>query len=112
MGVAVLEALFGNPNVEKILFYLLRFKEGYARGMALSFGEAVSPLQKQLKRLERGGIIVSRLVGRTRVFQINPRYPFRMELEVFLDKAFGALSTPQVQKYYTLRTRPRRQGKP
>src|ERR1700722_8289021 len=108
----MLEALFGNPNIEKILFYLLRFEEGYARGMALSFGEAVSPLQNQLNRVERGGVIVSRLVGRTRVFKINPRYPFQTELRSFLVKAFGAIPGPQVEKYYTLRTRPRRQGKP
>jgi hypothetical protein len=108
----VLEALFGNPNIEKILFYLLRFDEGYARGMAIGMGVPLSPLQQQLKRLERGGIVVSRLVGRTRVFQINPRYPFREELKAFLGKAFGAVPDAQVQKYFTRRTRPRRKGKP
>ena len=108
----MLEALFGNPNVEKILFYLLRFDEGYARGIATSFGAPLSPMQQQLKRLERGGLIVSRLVGRTRVFQMNPRYPFRKELEAFLSKAFEAVPEAQVQRFYVKRTRPRRTGKP
>lgn len=108
----MLEALFGNPNVEKILFYLLRFREGYARGIAANFGVSLSPIQQQLKRLERGGIIVSRSAGRTRLFQLNPRYPFRNELEAFLNVSFRSLPEIQARKLYTRRTRPRRQGKP
>ncbi|HTB21930.1 MAG TPA: winged helix-turn-helix domain-containing protein [bacterium] len=108
----MLEALFGNPNVEKILFYLLRFREGYARGIASNFGSPLSPIQQQLKRLERGGIVVSRLAGRTRLFQLNPRYPFRKDLEALLNTSFSSLPNAQIEDLYTRRTRPRRQGKP
>jgi hypothetical protein len=106
------EALFGNPNVEKILFYLLRFQEGYARGIASNFKTSLSPIQQQLKRLERGGILVSRLAGRTRIFQLNPRYPFLRELEALLHVSFRSLPGQQVQQLYVRRTRPRRSGKP
>ena len=108
----MLEALFGNLNVERVLFYLLRNGQAYPRAMAQALGSTLSPIQKQLARLEAGGVVVSRLLGRTRVYQINPRYPFRKELEAFLEKAFQALPEGQAQKLYSARNRPRRQGKP
>jgi hypothetical protein len=106
------EALFGNQNVEKVLFYLLNNGEAYPRALALALGASLSPIQKQLQRLEAGGIVVSRLVGRTRVFQINPRYAFKGELEALLAKAFKTLPDSQVRGIYARRSRPRRSGKP
>ena len=108
----MLESLFGNVNVEKVLFYLQRFGQGYARGIALDLRVPPTPIQQQLRRLERGGVIVSRMAGRTRLYELNPAYPFRDVLGAFLKKAFQALPEAQVQKFYTRRTRPRRQGKP
>lgn len=108
----MLEAVFGNANIEKVLFYLLRYGQGYARGIATAFETPLSPIQMQLGRLERGGVVVSRLAGRTRIYEMNPRYPFRRELEAFLNRAFLALPEAQVKKYYSNRSRPRRQGKP
>jgi hypothetical protein len=108
----VLEALFGNGNIERVLFYLLRNGEAYPSGMAMAFGSTVTPIQRQLARLEAGNVVASRLVGRTRVYQINPRYPFKKELEAFLEKAFQALPHAQARKIYAHRNRPRRPGKP
>ena len=111
MEAAVLEALFGNPNVERVLFFLLRQGEGYPSVIARNFGQALSVMQKQLARLEAGGIVVSRMVGRTRVYQINPRYPFKRELEAFLERAFAAVPPEDVRKFFTRRSRPRKPGK-
>ncbi len=108
----MLEALFGNQNIERVLFYLLRNGEAYASAMATAFGSTTTPIQRQLARLESGNVVVSRLIGRTRVYQINPRYPFKKELELFLEKAFQALPEGQAQKIYARRNRPRRAGKP
>ena len=44
----------------------------------------ISVFQKQLRRLERGGVLVSSTKGRTRLFQMNPVYPFARELEALL----------------------------
>lgn len=108
----MLEALFGNQNVERVLFYLLNNGDAYPRALAASLETSLSPIQKQLKRLELGGVVVSRLVGKTRVYQINPRFAFRAELEALLRKAFKALPESQVRGIYSRRSRPRRQGKP
>jgi len=108
----MLESLFGNIVVEKILFFLNTYGEGYPLGMAKTFGVPVNRIQQQLKRLEEGGIVVGRLAGRVRLYTFNPRYPFLNELKAFISKAYEFLPEEKKEKYYRLRTRPRRAGKP
>ena len=108
----MLEALFGNVTVEKILYYLSVYGDGYAKQMADLFGIPVNGIQQQLKRLEDGSVLVSQLKGKTRLYQFNPRYPFLKELELLLDRAIKLLPESEISKYYRERTRPRRKGKP
>ena len=108
----MLEALFGNPVIEKIFFTLLVYNESYPLGLAKTFNEPVNKFQQQLKRLEEGGIIVSRLVGKTRIFTFNPRYAFLKELTTFISKAYEFVPGPEKERFYSKRTRPRRTGKP
>jgi hypothetical protein len=107
----MLEALFGNVMVEKVLFYLQAYGEGYPRGMAGNFGVSVTRIQQQLKRLENGGIVVSRLMGKVRIYTFNPRYPFLEELKAFLVKSFAFVPEKEKAEYYIRRKRPRRAGK-
>lgn len=106
------EALFGNPTCEKVLLFLWRHKQGYPKEFADRFGLAISVVQQQLKRLELGNVVVSRQRGRTRIYEFNPRFPLQKELQVLLEKAFAFLPEDQVEHFYTVRTRPRRPGKP
>lgn len=110
----MLEALFGNESVERVLFYLFQNETCYALQLKKQFQSAISPIQQALLRLERGGILVSTLVGKTRIFQFNPRYPFLTELRFFLKRAYKALTEENKKKYYEtpIRKRPRRTGKP
>jgi hypothetical protein len=108
----MLEGLFGNVIVEKILFFLIVYGEGYPLGMAKVFGEPVNRIQQQLKRLENSGILVSRLIGKVRIYTFNPRYPFLKELKSLLSKAYEYLPETEKDTYYRKRTRPRRAGKP
>ncbi|MCB1117735.1 MAG: winged helix-turn-helix transcriptional regulator [Chlamydiia bacterium] len=110
----MLSALFGNSSIEKILFFLLMNKTCYGTQLSTIFNMPVSNVQKALQRLELGGIIASTLVGKTRIYQFNPRYPFLKELEVFLKKAYTFLPESTRNRYYcqTVRKRPRRSGKP
>jgi DNA-binding transcriptional regulator YhcF (GntR family) len=108
----MLEGIFGNVIVEKILFTLYVYGEGYPRGMATNFEVPVNRIQQQLQRLENSGIIVSRLLGRVRIYTFNPRYPFIEELKSLIAKAFEFLPEKEKEAYYKKRTRPRRAGKP
>ncbi len=108
----MIEALVGNSTVEKVLLFLSVYGEGYAGQMAEIFGLRVNGIQQQLRRLENGGVVVSRLVGRTRVYSFNPRCFYLTELNQLLEKALSALPPKEVERFYRRRTRPRRAGKP
>jgi hypothetical protein len=108
----MLEAIVGNATIEKILLFFERYGSGYPKQIADDFNISVNGIQQQLKRLEDGGVIVSRLYGKLRLYQFNPRYPFISELRALLDKSFSYMPPEEVNKYYMKRTRPRRPGKP
>lgn len=110
----MLEPLFGAKPIEKILFFLLTNNRCYGSELSRSFNESLSPFQKALDRLESGGVIVSFLQGRTRMYEFNPRYPFLKELKAFLEKAYTFLPTQtKINIYESMkRKRPRRKGKP
>ncbi len=108
----LLEGLFGNPTAEKVLLYLENYGSGYARLIALNFEIATSQVQKQLERLEREGILVSRMLGKTREYQFNPRYSFLKTLRQLLSEALLLLPNDYHLRYFRKRTRPRRAGKP
>lgn len=108
----ILSGLFGNETAEKVLLSLANYGSGYPRGIAATFNISVSQVQRQLERLEREAVLSSRLIGRTRVYEFNPRYLFRNELETLLKKALKNLPSSILEEYFTQRSRPRRQGKP
>lgn len=105
------QALFGNNVAEKCLLYIANYGEGYINGIAKTFKIAPSQVQKQLVRLEEGGILVSRKLGNSRMFSFNPRLAFKKELEALLERQLSLASKDDTQKFYRKRTRPRRTGK-
>jgi len=108
----MLEPLLGSVNREKVLLYLYGRKEGYAREMAVFFKTDLSQIQKQLERMEQGGVLFSRKVGKTRLYGLNPRYPFISELNALLKKAISFRSEKERESLLMVRRRPRRTGKP
>lgn len=112
--VDMLEYLFGNPVIEKVLFYLIVNQKCYPSQLKETFQMPLYSFQRALGRLERGGVIVSHKEGKTLIYQFNPRYPFLTDLKTFLEKAYSFLPEDIRKKYYEpiVRKRPRRQGKP
>jgi hypothetical protein len=83
----MLGVIFGNENAERVLQYLLAKENGYLSEISEYYGIAPSILKKQLDKFESGNVIVGKSVGRTRVFELNPRYPFIKELIALLKRA-------------------------
>jgi len=108
----MLEVLLGSKNRERVLQYILAKGEGYAKEIADFYGTSLDPVQKQLEKLELGGVLVSKTVGRTRVFVFNPRYAFLDELKALLQKARSYYTPEEIERLTMQRKRPRRKGKP
>ena len=108
---SMLEPLLGSKSSEKVLIFIEALGEGYAREISRFFGTALDPIQKQLDKLELGGILVSFSKGRTRIYTFNPRYPFLKELKAILDKALTFYPEEERERLLMNRRRPRRRGK-
>ena len=110
----MLEYLFSNKNVEKILMYIFLHGKANATELHRAFGSALDPIQKTLRKLEEGGLLVSFLEGKTRVFQWNTKYPFLKEVAALAEKAYSYLPEQMQKEQYQVmrRKRPRKTGKP
>ncbi|MCK4400991.1 helix-turn-helix transcriptional regulator [bacterium] len=108
----MLKPLLGSGKKEKILLFIFTHVESYAREIARAFNFNLNTVQSQLLNLEIGGILYSKTKGKVRLFGINPRYPFKKEMEELLKKALIFVPDDEKRKFYTPRLRPRRTGKP
>lgn len=108
----MLEPLLGSTSAERVLIFILAREEGYARDIARFFETDLYSIQKQLDKLEAGGVLASRLAGRTRLYVWNPRYPFLAELKSLLQKALTFYPEEARDKLLMNRRRPRRRDKP
>ena len=108
----MIEVILGSKNAERVLIYIYARGEGYAREIARFYETDLLPIQKQLDKLEAGGVLVSREVGKTRPYVFNPRYPFLNELKALLEKAFSFFPPDEQDKLIMNRRRPRAREKP
>lgn len=107
-----LEGIFASRSAAQVLLFLEAYGSGHALRIADTYEVSVSPIQRQLRRLEVGGVLVSRLAGRTRLFEFDMRNPTVRNLRVFLAAELDLMPEETIKRYYRQRQRPRRAGKP
>jgi predicted transcriptional regulator len=108
----MLEPLLGSVNAERCLLFILAREEGYASEIAQFFDTDLYGVQRQLDKLEAGGVLASYRAGRTRLYRFNPRYSFLRELVALLEKALRFYPPDEQDRLRIVRRRPRRKGKP
>jgi hypothetical protein len=102
---------FGGQNRTRVLLALRLLGDSYPRELARLLEVPLSNVQKAVRGLELDALIAGRPVGRTRLYQLNPRYFAADALFAYLSR----LTEPEVdlqQRVATVRRRPRRTGKP
>lgn len=84
----MLEALFGNSTAVLVLLYLER-KGGllYATEVATGMGIPLNMVQKQLERLERGGILISKREGKRKNYRWDTRFGLLTPMRQLLARA-------------------------
>jgi len=102
---------FGSATRTRILLALRLMGSSYSRELARVLGTALNNVQGAMRSLEADGLVVGRAIGRTRLFELNPRFFAASELNALLDKLATADRGLQ-DTIAALRRRPRRTGKP
>jgi len=108
----MLEAVVGSRAAERVLIFMAARGKGYAKEIADTFDMNATQIQKQLNRMERDGLLVSQPVGRARVYEINPRFLFKNELNALLMRVLEKYPAEIREQLLMSRRRPRRKDKP
>ena len=80
---------FGSRARTRALLALALMTESYPRELARIVQMPLFSVQKALASLERDQVLASRLLGRTRLYGINPRYLASRELREYLERLAG-----------------------
>ena len=102
---------FGSQTRTRLLLALELLGQSYPRELARFLGVSLSSVQKGLAGLDRDSLVASRLIGRTRLYQLNPRYFAAKQFGAFLAR-LAAEDRGLKARIAALRRRPRRVGKP
>ncbi|MEN8209834.1 MAG: hypothetical protein ABFR50_11360 [Candidatus Fermentibacteria bacterium] len=82
----MLEPVLGSLVREQVLVFIHTYGEGFAREISRYFEASLDSVQKQLKRLEKGAVLVCEQKGRTLIYSFNKEYPLLKELVGLLDR--------------------------
>lgn len=96
----------------KIMLHLIHYGEIYPSAVAKDYQISLSAVQKQFERFEESGILVSKLVGNTRVYFFNKKSPTTKPFMDLIKVYYDGLSLEDKEKIFATRRRPRRPGKP
>jgi len=80
---------FGSQARTRVLLALSLMTDTYPRELARVLEIPLFSVQKALASLERDGLVASRMLGRTRQYGLNARYPASRELREYLERLAG-----------------------
>lgn len=108
----MLEGIFGNKTAEKVLLHIFHYGESHASAVAKDFEMALNPIIQQLNRFELAGVLISKEMGRSRIYSFNPKSPLVKPIKDLIEITYESIPLSDRQKIFKTRRRPRRKGKP
>jgi DNA-binding transcriptional ArsR family regulator len=103
--------VFGSRARDRILFLLAIVGTSYPRELSRSLDISLLTVQRTVNDLERAGVLATRMMGRTRLAELNPRWFAAAELRSLLERL--AESDPSLaEKAAEIRRRPGRADDP
>ena len=108
----MLEGVFGNRTAEKVLLHVFHYGQIHASAIAQDLDSALNPIKGQLDRFEQAGILVSKEMGRSRVYSFNPKSPFTAPIRDVIRIVYESIPLKEREQLFATRRRPRKKGKP
>lgn len=106
-----LEALLGKTAAQ-LLLYLFHHGEAFPAGVAADLGLSETGVRHQCRKLELAGVLVSKPVGRARVYQVQKKSPLARRLMSLIELVYEGFTPEELEALFRVRRRPRREGKP
>lgn len=95
----MLETLFGNQNIVRILYFLFVNQSCYGMQLSRLLDIPLTPIQNALTRLEESKFLKSNFLGKNRIYQLNENHPLKEEMELLLKKAYSLLAPAEKKRY-------------
>jgi DNA-binding transcriptional ArsR family regulator len=108
----MLDKILGSDTAMKIMLHLVHYGEIYPSAVAKDYELSLSGVQKQFQRFEEAGILVSKLVGKSREYVFNKKSPMAKPFIDLVKVYYDGLSLEDKEQLFAARRRPRRPGKP
>jgi DNA-binding transcriptional ArsR family regulator len=108
----MLDKILGSETAMKIMLHLVHYGEIYPSAVAKDYQISLSGVQKQFQRFEEAGILVSKLVGKSRIYLFNRKSPVVKPFIDLVTVYYDGLSIEDKEHLFGTRRRPRRPGKP
>ncbi|MEQ8924669.1 MAG: ArsR family transcriptional regulator [Fulvivirga sp.] len=87
----MIETLITSKTRIKLLlkFFLNPTNTGYLRSLEQEFGESTNAIRLELNRLEQANMLISKLDGNKKVFNVNQQHPLFSEINGIVKKYLG-----------------------
>jgi DNA-binding transcriptional ArsR family regulator len=108
----MLDQILGSKTAQKIFLHLFHHGESYPSAVARDFSITLGQVQRQFDRFENAGILISKLSGRTRVYQFNKKNTLTSPFIEMIRRVYDSIPLEEKEKIFGKRRRPRRAGKP
>lgn len=107
----MLQYIFGNKTAEVVLLNIFHYGEIHASAIAENTKKAITPIKNQLERFEKGGVLISKVVGRSRVYFFNPKSPYLKPVKELINIAYQSIPIKKREALFSIRRRPGAKGK-
>ena len=108
----MLDIILGSETAQKIFLHLYHNGETYPSAVAKDFDMSLGQVQRQFDRFEESGVIISKLSGKTRMYQFNKKNPLTGPFIEMVKRVYDSIPLEEKEKIFHVRRRPRVRGKP
>ena len=108
----MLDKILGSATAQKIFLHLYHHGETYPTAVAKDFNISLGQVQRQFDRFEEAGLIISKLSGRTRIYQFNKKQVLVNPFIEMVKRVYESIPLHEKEEIFHIRRRPRRRGKP
>lgn len=108
----MLELLLGSKTAALIFLHLHHNGESYPSAVSNDLGITLGQVQRQFDRFENAGILISKLIGRTRSYQFNFKSAAAKKFMELVKIVYDAIPLEERENIFNVRRRPRTRGKP
>lgn len=112
MELTALGEVFGGSAAEAVMLHVYHYGESYGRAISSDFNISLFPVQRQLDKFERAGVLVCKKQGKTLLFTWNLKSRFAKRVKDLVEVVYEGMSLEEREMRFPVRRRPRTKDKP